>query len=71
MSFKRYQVVSEMVLRGPLNTESFRVHDTLANDPMLLDIVFSTEEGARELADKLNAAEPMSIDHAQEASREA
>jgi len=43
MSFKRYQVVSVMVLRGPLNTESFRVQDTLANDPMLLDIVFSLD----------------------------
>jgi hypothetical protein len=69
MSFKRYQVVCVTVLRGQLHTESFRVRDALANDPMLLDIVFSTEEAAREFADKLNAAESISIDRAQGASQ--
>jgi hypothetical protein len=53
-----------MVLRGQLSTESFRVRDALVNDPLLLNIIFSTEEGAREFADKLNAAESTSIDHA-------
>ena len=55
MSFKRYQVVSVMVLRGQLSVESFRVRDALANEPILRDLIFATEQDAQEFADNLNA----------------
>jgi hypothetical protein len=64
MRFKRYQVVSSTVLRGQFSTESFRVHDALANEPILRDIIFANEQEAQEFADKLNAAESTSIHHA-------
>ncbi len=64
VSFKRYQVVSVMVLRGQLSVESFRVRDALANEPILRDLIFATEQDAQEFADNLNAAESTSIHNA-------
>jgi len=61
MNKKRYNVVKVTDTDGRGGSkESFRIRDTDATDPfdMLLEPVFSTEERARETADKLNSPGP-------------